>query len=302
MLTELSLSGFLAFAAAYPLCFWSNAGATIDRGFYRFNLGVSCFILSLGLFALLFAAPDAAAGARVVLFPVVEDAGPLARAASTLQRGTALLRLGGAGPLRAVPAVLAVVWLAGLLAVTWSQWERPRPSLPLVTLPSLLGFVVTAAATVARTPPAAAPLGAAAVTLLGGLTLGMALYSMVLGHWYLSVARLPIAILARAVAVYSVLLALRLVWDAVAFATQSLPYQGLPLPLYAFVGTLDGFLVAVAVFFGTLFPLAANWLVQRTLAAKSTQAATGILYVVVVAAIIGDFSYRFFLLRYGAVL
>lgn len=281
MLTELSLSGFLAFAAAYPLCFWSNAGATIDRGFYRFNLGVSCFILSLGLFALLFAAPAAGAGARQM---APQAAG------------------GGMALPGAVLAVLAVAWLVGLLAVTWSQWERPRPSLPLVTLPSLVGFAVTAAATVARTPPAAAPVGAAALTLLGGLTLGMALYTMVLGHWYLNVARLPIAILSRAVAVYSVLLALRLLWDAVAFATHSLPYQGLPLPLYAFVGTLDGFLVAVAVFFGTLFPLAATWLVQRTLAAKSTQAATGILYVVVVAAIIGDFSYRFFLLRYGVVL
>ena len=282
MLTELSLSGFLAFAAAYPLCFWSNAGATIDRGFYRFNLGVSCFILSLGLFALLFAAP-AAGGAGT-------------RQAAALAAGGAMALPGS------VLAVLAVVWLAGLLAVTWSQWERPRPSLPLVTLPSLVGLVVTAAATVARTPTAAAPVGAAALTLLGGLIMGMALYTMVLGHWYLNVARLPIAILARAVAVYSVLLALRLLWDAVAFATHSLPYQGLPLPLYAFVGTLDGFLVAVAVFFGTLFPLAATWLVQRTLAAKSTQAATGILYVVVVAAIIGDFSYRFFLLRYGVVL
>ena len=271
MLTELSLSGFLAFAAAYPLCFWSNARATIDRGFYRFNLGVSCFILSLGLFALLFAAPAGAGETRLPL------------------SGGAL-------------AVLAAVWLAGLLAATWSQWERQRPSLPLVTLPSLVGMVVTAAATVARTPPGAAPAGAAAVTLLGGLTLAMALYTMVLGHWYLNVARLPIAILARAVAGYSALLALRLLWDGVAFATHSVPYQGLPLPLYAFVATLDGFLVAVAVFFGTLFPLAATWLVQRTLRAKSTQAATGILYVVVVAAIIGDFSYRFFLLRYGVVL
>ncbi len=275
MLTELSLSGFLAFAAAYPLCFWSNANAAIDRGFYRFNLGVSCFILSLGLFALLFAAPGGAAGAR----------------------SAGLLPLRGAAP-----AVAAVVWLAGLLAVTWSQWERPRPRLGLVTLPSLVGLAVTAAAVTERTPPGAAPAAAAAVTLLGGLTLGMALYTMVLGHWYLNVARLPIAILARAVSVYGVLLALRLVWDGVAFATQEVPYQGLPLPLYAFVATLDGFLLAVAVFFGTLFPLAAIWLVQRTLHAKSTQAATGILYVVVVAAIIGDFSYRFFLLRYGAAL
>lgn len=275
MLTELSLSGFLAFAAAYPLCFWSNANAAIDRGFYRFNLGVSCFILSLGLFALLFAAPGGTAGAQAGrLLPV---------------RGAAL-------------AVPAVVWLAGLLAVTWSQWERPRPRLTLVTLPSLVGLAVTAIAVVERTPAGAPPAAAAAVTLLGGLTLGMALYTMVLGHWYLNVARLPIAILARAVAVYGALLALRLVWDGVAFATRSVPYQGLPLPLYAFIATLDGFLLAVAVFFGTLFPLAAIWLVQRTLRAKSTQAATGILYVVVVAAIIGDFSYRFFLLRYGAAL
>ena len=275
MLTELSLSGFLAFAAAYPLCFWSNANAAIDRGFYRFNLGVSCFILSLGLFALLFAAPGEAAGARAAGLPPV--------------RGAAL-------------AVPAVVWLAGLLAVTWSQWERPRPRLALVTLPSLVGLAVTAIAVVERTPAGTPPAAAAAVTLLGGLTLGMALYTMVLGHWYLNIARLPIAILARAVAVYGVLLALRLVWDGVALATRSVPYQGLPLPLYSFVATLDGFLLAVAVFFGTLFPLAAIWLVQRTLRAKSTQAATGILYVVVVAAIIGDFSYRFFLLRYGAAL
>ena len=271
MLTELSLSGFLAFAMAYPLCFLANSGAAIDRGFYRFNLGVACFILSLGLFAMLFAGPRAGARGATVLPP-------------------------------AVLPVLGGVWLVALLAVTWSQWERVRPNLLLVALPSLLGAVVTGAAAVARTPAAAAPAGAAIVTLLGGLTLGMALYCMVLGHWYLNVERLPIAILARAVSVYTVLLAARLAWDAAGLATRSVPYQGYPLPLYAFVATLDGFLLVVAVFFGVLFPLVANVLVQRTLHAKSTQAATGILYVVVVAAIIGDFSYRFFLLRYGVVL
>ncbi len=279
MLTELSLSGFLAFATAYPLCFWANAGSTIERGFYRFNLGVSCFILSLGLFALLFA-PAVPAGGR-------------------WHAGGAT---GAAGLPAAVLPVLAVAWLLALLGVTWAQWERARPRLALVTLPSLVGVVVTAAVAVARAPPPAAPVWAAALTLLGGVTLALALYAMVLGHWYLNVTKLPIAILARAVAVYAGFLAVRLVWDGLALATHSVPYQGFPLPLYAFVGTLDGFLVAVAVFFGTLFPLAATWLVQRTLQAKSTQAATGILYVVVIAAIIGDFSYRFFLLRYGVVL
>ncbi len=271
MLTELSLSGFLAFAMAYPLCFLANAGAAIDRGFYRFNLGVACFMLSLGLFAMLFAGPRAGARATPWLPPA------------------------------ALP-VLAGVWLVALLAVTWSQWERPRPNLLLVALPSVLGVLVTGAAAVARTAAAAAPAAVAALAVLGGLALAMALYCMVLGHWYLNVERLPIAILARAVTVYTALLVVRLAWDAVGLASQSIPYQGYPLPLHAFVATLDGFLVAVAVFFGVLFPLVANVLVQRTLHAKSTQAATGILYVVVVAAIIGDFSYRFFLLRYGVVL
>ena len=74
----------------------SNAGATIGRGFYRFNLGVSCFILSLGLFALLFAGPAASvAAARPMApqatrgalappgaVPVVVEAAIIARAAN----------------------------------------------------------------------------------------------------------------------------------------------------------------------------------------------------------------------------
>ena len=84
----------------------------------------------------------------------------------------------------------------------------------------------------------------------------------------------------------------------VGIATFSVEYQGLPLPIWRFIGTLEGFLIGVGIFFGTLLPLALTVMVQRTLAAKSTQSATGLLYVVVIAAIIGDFSYRFYQLRY----
>jgi hypothetical protein len=146
------------------------------------------------------------------------------------------------------------------------------------------------------------PVLAVATTLVGAGTLSLALYTMILGHWYLNVAKLPLAHLAAAVWVYAVVLMLRLVWNAVAMVTAQVDYQGLPLELWRFVVTLDGFLLGVAIFFGTLLPLVMTVLVQRTLAAKSTQAATGLLYVVVIAAIIGDFSYRFYQLRYGVLL
>ncbi len=270
MLTDLSIDGFLAFGAAYPLCFWANPRARVDGGFYRFNLGVACFVLSLGVLALLLAPPVTAA----------------TRAPTTATVG-------------------GVAWLVLLLAVTWAVWRRGRPSLLLVSLPSGLGIAVVAALVAARTATladAAATAMATVTTLVGAGALGLALYTMILGHWYLNVERLPIAHLSAAVWSYAALLALRLVWNVVAVSALSIDYQGLPLPVWRFIATLDGFLLAVGIFFGTVLPLVVALLVQRTLAAKSTQAATGLLYVVVVAAIIGDFTYRFFQLRYEAFL
>lgn len=277
MLTELCLNGFLAFAVAYPLCFWANAGAAIDQGFYRFNLGISCFILSLGFLASLLLSP-----------------------------------------LEPLNILLLSIWLTALLGITWFQWKQQYLRVIYVSLPSIFGVFVTGLIVTSRyayqseiinSLISVSPYWMIILTLFGGVTLGLALYTMVLGHWYLNVSKLPISILSRAVYIYSLLLCIRLGWDAVQFATQSIQIQGQPLPLYLFISptywrieTLDGLLVAVAVFFGSLFPLLASLLVQSTLRAKSTQAATGILYVVVVAAIIGDFSYRFFLLRYGAML
>ena len=267
MLTELSIDGFLTFGAVYPLCLWANYRARIATGFYRFNLGLAAFVLSLGVLALILDAGGVVGGTLA---------------------SSSVLRAG------------AVLWLVALLGVTWAGWRRERPPLLMVTAPSLLGLLIVAALVVSRTP--AAPAIAVATTVLGGATLSLALYAMILGHWYLNVAKLPLGHLATAVWAYSAFLALRLIWNAVALVAAQVDYQGLPLPLWQFVATLDGFLVGVALFFGTLLPLALAYLVQRTLVAKSTQSATGLLYVVVIAAIIGDFSYRFYQLRYGVLL
>ena len=54
--------------------------------------------------------------------------------------------------------------------------------------------------------------------------------------------------------------------------------------------------------FGTIFPLVALYFVDGTLKVKSTQSATGILYVILIAILIGDLTYKYYLIQYGIVL
>ena len=143
---------------------------------------------------------------------------------------------------------------------------------------------------------------ALASTLIGGLTLSLSLYAMILGHWYLNVEKMPMSLLDKTVLVYMFVLLLRLMWNIFAVITEQIEYEGYVLGLLTFIISLEGFLIGVAIFFGVIFPLVALVLVRRTLHHKSTQAATGILYVVVVSAIIGDFSYRYYLLNYNVLL
>jgi hypothetical protein len=61
---------------------------------------------------------------------------------------------------------------------------------------------------------------------------------------------------------------------------------------------MEGIFLLVAFFFGTLFPLVSIYFVWGTLKAKSTQSATGILYVLLSAILIGDIAYKYYLLNY----
>ena len=40
---------FLGYAVIYPLLLWITPLNKIDRGFYRFNMGLSCIIGALGI-------------------------------------------------------------------------------------------------------------------------------------------------------------------------------------------------------------------------------------------------------------
>ncbi|MBL8014039.1 MAG: hypothetical protein JNN05_09350 [Candidatus Omnitrophica bacterium] len=134
--------------------------------------------------------------------------------------------------------------------------------------------------------------------ILGGLILACAFYAMNLGHWYLNVHGLPLGHLERATIALGVLLALRLVWDVSMFASSAVMFNGEWRTIIFFVSRLEGIFLFLAFFFGTLFPLASIYFVWGTLKAKSTQSATGILYVLLSALLIGDIAYKYYLLNY----
>ena len=76
-------------------------------------------------------------------------------------------------------------------------------------------------------------------------------------------------------------------------------YDGEQVSLLHFMFTIDGFLLWVAIFFGTVFSLGASYFAFGTLKLKNTQATTGILYVLLSAVLLGDLAYKYYLLKFA---
>lgn len=197
---------------------------------------------------------------------------------------------------------LAVVWLCAALAAAAYAWQRRPGAAVVIAVPPAIGIfvLVDSLSGVAETVADIVP--AVATTVVGGIALAGAMYTMVLGHHYLNAEKMPTRFLAKAIVAYAVILAVRLGWDAIVIASGSLIIDGLERKTLEFSLSIEGMFVWIALFFGTVLPLVICYLAGEAVRAKSTQAATGLLYVAVSAAIIGDASYRFDLLSYGLAL
>jgi len=49
MLSRILITTSFSFGCCYPLFFWINNRKLIETGFYRFNLGFSCFAVGIGV-------------------------------------------------------------------------------------------------------------------------------------------------------------------------------------------------------------------------------------------------------------
>lgn len=195
--------------------------------------------------------------------------------------------------------IFALGWKAIFLSVSYFYWKKPDINRMAITIVSLLGIAVIG---VFQLYVIQMDIVWLPIIIIGGLVFCSVFYAMNLGHHYLNVPGLPIEHLTRATKVFWVLLMIRLVWDIYYLMTGEIIVNGEPARLYQFLGHLDGFFLVIALFFGTLLPLGLVYFVLGTLKVKSTQSATGILYVMVVSVLMGDLTYKYYLVKFGLAL
>jgi hypothetical protein len=232
----------------------------------------------------------ASLGLMAMLALVPERAGPryfklnTGAAAFMSTAGLWLLyrRFGQAGGPEA-PGGAGYAWLLGLglafLAATvlhnraWHfGWRRARPPLLAAALAAGTAAVVAGAAPGPRALVAGSDLSSA-------LLMGSAAGAMILGHFYLVVLDLPIAALRRLTVALLACLALRAA--VVAFVLLG-PFRASVADarlVAAGLWSADGVFIWMRLLFGLLGPASLGWFIWKTVEIRSTQSATGILYV-----------------------
>jgi len=130
----------------------------------------------------------------------------------------------------------------------------------------------------------------AATALLGSVML-----TMVFGHWYLVIPKLSIDHLARLTKVLMATIVLRILTMLISLvvlqAEQSLPLTAIMRELM--VGQALFFWPRIL--FGVLVPVVLALMIRSTVKVRHTQAATGLLYLAVVALLFGEFFSKFLL-------
>ena len=130
----------------------------------------------------------------------------------------------------------------------------------------------------------------AATALLGSVML-----TMVFGHWYLVIPRLSIDPLKRLTKVLIAAITIRIVTMAASFAVlhfkQAVPFSAVLRELLI----QQGIFFWPRVIFGVLAPIVLAGMIWNTVKIHHTQAATGLLYLAVVALLFGEFFSKFLL-------
>lgn len=220
---------------------------------------------SLGLLAALPLVPDRA-GAKFFKFCAASSA------FMTTAGWWLLWRRGG--------ATAALLWTTSVFLVLTVLYNRARHFDWRQLMAPLLWAALAAGTAAVVAAEGAGPRALLVATdLTSALLLGAAAGAMILGHWYLVVLDLPITALRRLTVMLVVALALRTIVVAVVLAGPS--HAGLEAARSVAAGlwSPDGVFVWMRLLFGIAGPLSLVWFIWKTVEIRSTQSATGILYV-----------------------
>ena len=221
--------------------------------------------------------------------------------------GLAMLAL-RAGP-SSIPSrltlwILSAIWLifcaiGGVyLRTLWNDNSKLRARTYSIVLAAGLAAVI--ANVVVLAPPALGIAGAIAYALtaiLSSLVLGLVTGAMLFGHWYLIDLEMPVDYLRSFVRVLAVVLALDI---AAMIVSAVLIWLGGGAAGSGAIASLVGAhlgLLAVRILLGPATLITLTWMCWQTLKIPQTMAATGLLYIAMMAAIVGEMLGRFVLFR-----
>ena len=136
-------------------------------------------------------------------------------------------------------------------------------------------------------------------SLLSLVLLGAASAAMALGHWYLVQPKLSISELSRLSYMLFAAVVVRLAWMVWGLAPL---LSGVSSIEKFLIGSNEGIFILMRVLWGIALPVVLSALVLPTVKIRSTQSATGLLYVVVVCVLIGEILSTYLGLTYAVYL
>jgi protein NrfD len=230
--------------------------------FFRFNAGLAAILIAVA-FALRPAADSPSVAFRVALAALAIAEAAVVVYWATVGRALASVR----------PLIVATAVAAGLAAIVAQALDASagRGLVPQVMV--VASFLSSAA-------------------LLGG-----ACTAMILGHWYLVIPSLQVSHLQSIVKLHIASMVVRVVVvGAAVFLALATWQPGLGPNFQRYITSVDGIFFWQRVLFGLFGPGLLSYLTWETAKIRSTQSATGILYVDFFTVVVGEVLAKYILL------
>ena len=246
--------------------------------FFRFNGGLAAVLIGIALAfryqAILSPSPDVSPG-----IGAITAAASLSDIALLISAGITIFYWATIGRVftRARTGILAAAAITGLAAIAIQGLEISSGSSSAVVALTVLSFLTSA------------------------LMLGGACTAMILGHWYLVIPSMEVSYLQAIVKghIASMLGRMVVVGAAVWFAIATWQADsGLP-SFRHYIMSVDGIFFWQRVLFGLAGPAVLSYLTWETAKIRSTQSATGILYVDFFTVVVGEVLAKYLFLVTG---
>jgi len=229
--------------------------------FFRFNAGLAAALLAVGF--TFRDANDAGGAARAAFYALVVAEAAIVVYWATIGRALARVR----------PAILGLACAAGLVVLVMQAVAASADRAMTTQTLTVASFLSSAA-------------------LLGG-----ACTAMILGHWYLVIPSLQVSHLQSMVKIHMASMAVRIAVVAAAVLFAIATWQpGLGPSFRHYILSVSGVFFWQRVLFGLAGPALLSYLTWETAKIRSTQSATGILYVDFFTVVVGEVLAKYLLL------